>query len=154
MAWALRRNYEGYQAFEDQERENLEAHQRQVNHMYHQEELEAHNSRGSGSGCYMPVCELGSTSFSAIPVTSPSFPSCLRHSHHLSITTVSSSYVLFIIVYHRLFVSSSFVFRPFLRYGSIPPLSCSKHHSSVLWLHYLTLTSLHSCGWTISLLSS
>ena len=25
--------------------------------------------------CYMPVCELGSTSFSVVPVTSPSFPS-------------------------------------------------------------------------------
>ena len=50
MAWALRQNYGRYQAFEDQERENLEAHQREVNHMYRQEELEAHNSRGSGSG--------------------------------------------------------------------------------------------------------
>ena len=106
MAWALRQNYEGYQAFEDQERENLEAHQRQVNHMYHQEELEAHNSRGSGSGCYMPVRELGSTSFSAIPVTSPSFPSCLRHHRLFILRTVHyrlssslrlSSFVLFFV---------------------------------------------------------
>ena len=57
--------------------------------------------------CYMPVRELGSTSFSAIPVTSPSFPSPLRHSRHLSVTTVSSSYLLFVIVYLHLFV-----FRP------------------------------------------
>ena len=34
--------------------------------------------------CYMPVRELGSTSFSTIPVTSPSFPSPLRH-HRLFI---------------------------------------------------------------------
>ena len=138
MAWALRRNYEGYQAFEDQERENLEAHQRQVNHMYHQKELEAHNSRGSGSGCYMPVRELGSTSFSAIPVTSPSFPSCLRHSHHLSITTVSSSYVLFIIVYHRLFVFRLSSFSS-LRIYSAPVMFQASFFSFVAALSYFNI---------------
>ena len=55
-------------------------------------------------GCYMPVRELGSTSFSVIPVTSPSFPSCLRCSRHLAVTTVSLSYVPSIIVYHHLSV--------------------------------------------------
>ena len=89
-------------------------------------------------GCYMPVRELGSTLFSVVPVTPPSPPSFYLTYRPLS----------FIIV------SPSFVFRPFLRYRSIPPLSCSEHQFSVLWLHYLTLTSLHSCGWTISLLSS
>ena len=39
--------------------------------------------------CYMPVRELCSTSFPVIPVTSPSFPSCLRHSRHFSVTAVS-----------------------------------------------------------------
>ena len=63
--------------------------------------------------CYMPVCELGSTSFSVVPATSPSFPSCLRHSRHLSVTTVSLSYIPFIIVYHRLSV---------FRLSSIPSL--------------------------------
>ena len=38
--------------------------------------------------------------------------------------------------------------------GSILPLLCSEHHSSVLWLDYHSSTSLHSCGKTISLLSS
>ena len=56
------------------------------------------------SRCYMPVRELGSTSLSVIPVTSLSFPSRLCHSCHLSITTVSLSYVPFIIVYHCLSV--------------------------------------------------
>ena len=78
----------------------------------------------------MPVRELGSISFSAIPVTSPSPPSLHLTYHSL----------LFI------FISSSSIFCPILRYGSIPPLSCSEHHSLVLWLDYLTVTSLHSCG--------
>ena len=99
--------------------------------------------------CYMPVRELRSTSFSVIPVTSSSFPSCLCHSRHFSVAAVFLFYVPFIIVFHHLSV-----FRLFLRYGSIPPLSCSEHHFSDLWLHYHTLTSSHSCGWTISLLSS
>ena len=85
----------------------------------------------------------------------------LCHSCHLSvipvIPVISPSPPSFYLTYRSLsfiIVSPSFIFRPFLRYGSIPPLSCSEHHFSVLWLHYLTLTSLHSCGWTISLLSS
>ena len=62
-------------------------------------------------GCYMPVRELGSTSFSVIPVTSLLFLSCLHRSRHLAVTTVSLSYVPSIIVYHRLsvFRLSSFV---------------------------------------------
>ena len=61
----------------------------------------------------MPVRELGSTSFSIIPVTSPSFLSCLRHSRHFSVTAISLSYVPFIIVYHRLSI---------FRLSSIPSL--------------------------------
>ena len=38
--------------------------------------------------CYMPVRELRSTSFSVIPVTSPSFPSCFRPSRHASVLPV------------------------------------------------------------------
>ena len=56
------------------------------------------------SDCYMPVRELRSTSFSVIPVTSSSFPSCLRHSRHFSVTAVSLFYLPFIIVFHRLSV--------------------------------------------------
>ena len=59
--------------------------------------------------CYMPVRELGSTSFSVIPVTSlsfPSFPSSLRHHHlfilrtvhyRLSLSLRLSSFVLFFV---------------------------------------------------------
>ena len=100
--------------------------------------------------CYMPVRELRSTSFSVIPVTSSSFPSCLHPSRHFSVTVVS----LFYLPLSSFIVSPSFIFRLFLRYGSIPPLLCSEHHFSDLWLCYHTLTSSHSCGWTISLLSS
>ena len=82
-----------------------------------------------------------------VPVMSPSFPSLLRHRCLFILLTV----------HYRLSSSlrlSSFVFRLFLCYGSIPPLLCSEHHFSDLWLRYHTLTSSHSCGWTISLLSS
>ena len=41
--------------------------------------------------CYMPVCELGSTSFSAIPVTSPSAPSLHLTYRLLLFIFVSSS---------------------------------------------------------------
>ena len=89
----------------------------------------------------------------------------LRHSHHLSIVPVMPPSFPSALRHHRLFIlctvhyclSSSLrllSFVLFLRYGSIPPLSCSEHHFSDLWLHYLTLTFSHSCGWTISLLSS
>ena len=95
---------------------------------------------------------------SVIPVTSPSFPSPLRHSRHTSIIPVTSPSPLSLYFTYRslssFIISPSFVFRLFLHYGSIPPLSCSEHHFSDLWLHYHTLTSSHSCGWTISLLSS
>ena len=56
------------------------------------------------TNCYMPVRELRSTSFSVIPVTSSSFPSCLRPSRHFSVTAVSLFYLPFIIVFHRLSV--------------------------------------------------
>ena len=79
--------------------------------------------------CYMPVHELGFTSFSAIPVTSLSPLSLHLTYRSLSLTFVSLSSVL-----HS------------VHHGSIPPLSCSEHHSLVLWLDYLTVTSLHSCG--------
>ena len=93
--------------------------------------------------------------------TRVTFHFVLRHSHHLSVIPVipvtSPSPLSLYLTYRSLssiIVSPSFVFRLFLRYRSIPPLSCSEHHFSDLWLHYLTLTSSHSCGWTISLLSS
>ena len=41
-----------------------------------------------GVACYMPVRELRSIPFSVIPVTSSSFPSCLRPSRHFSVTAV------------------------------------------------------------------
>ena len=108
--------------------------------------------------CYMPVRELRSTSFSVIPVTSSSFPSPLRPSRHVSVLPVTSpSPSSLCFTYRSLsssIVSPSFVFRLFLCYGSSPPLLCSEHHFSDLWLRYHTLTSSHSCGWTISLLSS
>ena len=63
--------------------------------------------------CYMPVRELRSTSFSVIPVTSSSFPSCLRPSRHFSVTVVSLFYLPFVIVFHRLSV---------FRLSSIPSL--------------------------------
>ena len=47
--------------------------------------------------CYMPVHELPSISFSVTPITSPS----------LLVTIVLPSYLLFIIVTFRLFVSHS-----------------------------------------------
>ena len=79
--------------------------------------LDHHNSLLSSGilskKCYMPVCELRSTSFSVIPVTSPSILSCLCHSCHFSITAVSLFYVPFIIVFYHLSV-----FRP----SSIPSL--------------------------------
>ena len=50
LAWARDRQREAQQAFEEEERQNLEAHLREVNRMNRQEELEAHTSRGSGSG--------------------------------------------------------------------------------------------------------
>ena len=59
----------------------------------------------------MPVRELRSTSFSVIPVTSSSFPSCFRPSRHFSVTVVSLFYLLFIIVFYRL---------PVFRLSSIP----------------------------------
>ena len=90
--------------------------------------------------------------------TRVTFHFVLRHSRHLSVIPVTSpSPPSLYFTYRSLssfIVSPSFVFRLFLRYGSIPPLSCSEHHFSDLWLHYHTLTSSHSCGWTISLLSS
>ena len=58
------------------------------------------------SHCYMPVRELGSTSFSVIPVTPPSFPSSLHHHHLFILRTVHyclssslrlSSFVLFFV---------------------------------------------------------
>ena len=100
------------------------------------------------------ICQYASY----VPLHSPSFPSPLRPSRHASvlpITSPSPSSLCF--TYSSLsssIVSPSFVFRLFLRYGSIPPLLCSEHHSSDLWLRYHSLTSSHSCGWTISLLSS
>ena len=57
--------------------------------------------------CYMPVRELRSTSFSVIPVTSSSLPSCFRPSRHFSVTVVSLFYLPFLIVFYRLSV-----FRP------------------------------------------
>ena len=80
-----------------------------------------------------------------LPVMSPSIPSLLRHRRLFLLLTVR----------YRLSLSLRlFVFHLFLRYGSIPPLLCSEHHFSDLWLRYHSLTSSHSCGWTISLLSS
>ena len=100
------------------------------------------------------ICQYASY----VPLRSPSFLSPLRHSHHASVIPVTSpSPPSLYFTYRSLssfIVSPSFVFRLFLHYGSIPPLSCSEHHFSDLWLHYHTLTSSHSCGWTISLLSS
>ena len=90
--------------------------------------------------CYMPVHELPSSSFSVIPVTSPSFPSLVRHS------SSPSSYHLAYRSSSLPSISLSSVLHSILRHGYILPLLCSKHHSSVLWLDYLTLTSLHSCG--------
>ena len=49
LAWARERQQEAQRAEEEEERLNLEAHHREVNHMRHQEELEAHTSRGAGS---------------------------------------------------------------------------------------------------------
>ena len=90
--------------------------------------------------------------------TRVTFHSVLRHSRHLSVIPVMPPSPLSLYFTYRslssFIVSPSFVFRLFLRYGSIPPLSCSEHHFSDLWLHYHTLTSSYSCGWTISLLSS
>ena len=65
------------------------------------------------SKCYMPVRELRSTSFSVIPVTSLSFPSCFRRSRHFSVTVVSLFYLPFIIVFYCL---------PIFRLLSIPSL--------------------------------
>jgi hypothetical protein len=50
LAWARERQQEAQQALEEEERQNMEAYQREVNHMHHQEELEAHTSSGSRSG--------------------------------------------------------------------------------------------------------
>ena len=92
----------------------------------------------------MPVRELRSTSFSVIPVTSSSFPSCLRPSRHLSVTVVSLFYLPFVIVFHRLSVfrpssilslriySAPFMFRAsFL--GFVATLSCFNIFT-FLWL--------------------
>ena len=100
------------------------------------------------------ICQYASY----VPLHSPSFPSPLRPSRHVSVLPVTSpSPSSLCFTYRSLsssIVSPSFVFRLFLRYGSIPPLLCSEHHFSDLWLRYHSLTSSHSCGWTISLLSS
>ena len=50
MAWARERQQEAQVAYEEDEHQNIEAYQREVNHMCHQEELEAHTSRGLGRG--------------------------------------------------------------------------------------------------------
>ena len=50
MAWARERQQEAQAAYEEEECQNIEAYQRKVNHMHHQEELEAHTSRGLGRG--------------------------------------------------------------------------------------------------------
>jgi hypothetical protein len=50
LAWARERQREAQQTEEDEERQNLEAYHREANRMRRQEELEAHTSRGSGSG--------------------------------------------------------------------------------------------------------
>ena len=100
------------------------------------------------------ICQYASY----VPLHSPSFPSPLCRSRHVSVVPVTSpSPSSLCFTYRSLsssIVSPSFVFCLFLRYGSIPPLLCSEHHFSDLWLRYHTLTSSHSCGWTISLLSS
>ena len=49
LAWARERQQEAQQAFEEEERQNIEAHHREVNRMRRQEVLEAHTSGGSGS---------------------------------------------------------------------------------------------------------
>ena len=105
--------------------------------------------------CFSPViCQYASY----VPRHSPSFPSPLRPSRHVSVLPVTSPSPSSLYFTYRslssFIVSPSFVLRLFFRYGSIPPLLCSEHHSSDLWLRYHTLTSSHSCGWTISLLSS
>ena len=74
------------------------------------------------------------------PPCSSSFPSPPRHS------SSPSSYHLTYRSSSLPFVSSSSVLCSILCHGSIPPLLCSEHHSSILWLDYLTLTSLHFCG--------
>ena len=100
------------------------------------------------------ICQYASY----VPPHSPSFPSPLRPSRHASVLPVTSPSPSSLYFTYRslssFIVSPSFVLRLFLRYGSIPPLLCSEHHSSDLWLRYHSLTSSHSCGWTISLLSS
>ena len=50
LAWARERQQEAQRAFEEEERQNIEAHHREVNRMRRQEELEAHSSTGRGSG--------------------------------------------------------------------------------------------------------
>ena len=54
--------------------------------------------------CYMPVRELRSTSFSVIPVTSSSFPSCLCHSCHLFVVPVMSPSFPSLLRHRHLFV--------------------------------------------------
>ena len=71
--------------------------------------------------CYMPVCELGSTSFSVVPVTSPSFPSFPSPLCHRRLFILHT-------VHYRLSLSlclSSLVL--FLRYRSIPPHAFNMH---------------------------
>ena len=82
--------------------------------------------------------------------TRVTFHLILRHSRHLSVIPVMlpspSSLCFTYCSLSSFIVSPSSVLRLFFRYGSIPPLLCSEHHSSDLWLRYLSLTSSHSCG--------
>ena len=59
--------------------------------------------------CYMPVRELRSTSFSVIPVTSPSFPSCFRPSRHASVLPVMLPFFPSLLRHRHLFVLLPFV---------------------------------------------
>ena len=61
-------------------------------------------SMGSPDRCYMPVRELRSTSFSVIPVTSPSFPSCFRSSRHASVLPVMLPFFPSLLRHRHLFV--------------------------------------------------
>ena len=63
--------------------------------------------------CYMPVCELRSTSFSVIPVTSSSF----RHVSVLPVTSPSPSSLCF--TYRSL---SSFIVSPSFVYSFVTDL--------------------------------
>ena len=97
-------------------------------------------ARTSGFGPKGEILLYASTrvTFSIIPVTSPSFPSCLRHSRHFSITAVSLFSVPFVIVFHRLsvFCLSSI---PSLRIYSAPVMFRASFLGFVAALSYFNI---------------